>query len=96
MNVVNKGIYLDDEKEEDTPELLEVPEEHIYNIDEKENAKECYTDETITRSILIKLLNDNGISGISKLKKSELLERVHEMHIPFPEVTDEQNQSKSE
>lgn len=85
--------------------LLEIPEEHIYTRDESEEKTEelitmkpkvYYTEETITRPVLIKLLNEHGITGVSRLKKSELINKMLEANIAFPEVVDEQNQSNLE
>lgn len=61
--------------------------EELENIeDDNEVYLNRYTDETVTRDILITVLRENGITGIIKLKKAALLAKFHELNLEFPEV----------
>ena len=53
-------------------------------INENEKIESRYNEHNVTRIILIKMLNDSGVKGVSKLKKEDLLIKVKESNLEYP------------
>lgn len=55
-------------------------------VEENGDVIKFYDDDTITRAVLIAELRNAGITGISRMKRTELLAKFHEMNLKFPEM----------